>query len=654
MNPATATDVPFELQDRWQTIARPAWTSSTAVGGLLYENDNIPSTLFHTQTGGSYVNNPLVRYIGSFREFYADIEVRITIQGNQNAFGSIMVATSADPGRVANYYGYHADPRKVFMFASDPSTANMFIPFKLPTYAELPVQSLAWGRFAIFVNAPLRNASTGAPPQLSILVEARLRNAKVKFPTNRIVYQSKALLKEASKVSNGNMLSAGVKYAGAVAFKTVKNLSGAVHPLLPAALDLLPFHRPIDASNVVRAHAVDTDVFSHVTGSTMSRRMGLAPVCPMPPLVGIEDKDYSEFSNYLEMSSHVLNFDVPVATAPDAALASLSVAPHFCPMISDDTHNYFYTGPMQFTASHFTAWRGSLKYQVQINCPPGASFQMRITWDTVPLTSVHSIDSGNVSNLVVAVKGNTVVEFLVPYASRRAWAYIPANFNVDWTSSNSRYQTSGALTFTKITNVLSPYAENVVPHVSVKVSAGPDLVFANPVADVLNTIEYQSKPTPAYIVTSDVLQEDCAAFTDKLTTWKEYFMIGRDTVSTGTFGPLISPTLRYAFLAYRGSTRHVFRSATEGYVRRNPIGPFSSSRFGITHMYYDADRRVTIEVPYLAANPWSYVAEPNPTFGSETVTASSASSTELFSWTDDLQLFFPTPTPTIKVPKAYA
>lgn len=651
VNPAMSVEVPAMLQDRWQLVSRVQWNSTATFGTVLYQTDNFWTSLFHTTTSSAYANNPLVRYVNGFRQFISDIEVRITIQGTMNAYGAILVAT--DPRfSTTNWCTYMADPNKLFMMANDPGSMTYIIPYKDCVYSNVSPSRDPWGNFAIFCAGPLRNSSTTTVPTALITVEARPRNMRVKYPTNSVTYQSKTSLREATNVAMGDMLSAGAKSLGKVVFKSVKAASGVIHPLLPAALDMLPFDRPIDPSNPERAVIVDTDILSQITGSTVSRRLGLAPVAPLPSIPRPDKVDYTKYSNYGKIESIVTWGNILAATPLDQVFLTVPVTPSYTNAVTAAAPNVVVnTGPLQWLAHNHGLWRGSIKYKLYIHCPSTANTQLRITLDDAPLTTVPSQDSGNVYNMLVDVRGNSVIEFTVPYMGRTV--YTPTAPNPGWTTSQyvstglSVFDT-GFLNITKVTGTLSPFNVPVEPSFLLTACLGDDFQFAEPVGPELQeTFTYQADVKPLF--PADYVVEDAVSVTNKIDNWRDFFKMA-EARGDSNFAMRYTEKLPFVFRCARGSFRYVLKPTTELTIRSNAPGLLGTTRRGAIWGSFESNKWHSFEIPHQSARPWNYTTGLFESTNTTSFFTTGYPSFQYRSMTDDCDFFFPVACPTIIAP----
>ena len=607
INPALSIEVPAMLQDRWQLITRVAWQSTATFGQVLYQNDNFWPSLFHTTTNATFANNPLVRYVNGFRQFISDLEIRITIQGTMNSYGAILVAT--DPRfSAAHWASYMADPDKLFMMANDPGSMTYMIPYKDAVYSSINPSREAWGNFAIFCAGPLRNSSTATVPTASITIEARPRNMRVKYPTNTVTYQSKTALKEAQNVSMGDMLSAGAKSLGKVVFNTVKAASGTIHPLLPAALDLLPFDRPIDASNPERAVIIDTDIMSQISGSTVSRRLGLAPVAPLPGITRPDKIDYTDYRNYGKIESLVAWGNILNAPANDSVFLTVPVTPSYtAAVVTGSPNSTAYLGPMQWLALNHGFWRGSIKYKLYVHCPSTANLQLRIAFDDAILSTIPSQDSGNVYNMLVDVRGNSVIEFTVPYMGRTV--YTGTALNPTW-NTNSYVSAglglfdTGFLNLARVTTTLSPFNLPVEPSYVLTACLGDDFVFAEPIGpDIQAGFTYQADVKPLF--PADYVVEDMVSVTNKINSWKDFFKMAEGRADT-TFGNTYPQKLGFTFRCARGSFRYVLKPTGVMTIQSIPPGLPGSQRRGALWGSFEPGKWHSFEVPHQSLRPFSY------------------------------------------------
>lgn len=650
MNPISVQDVPTSIIDRWQTLDRIPWTGADALHSTIYDLTNPFTKLFHTTTAAAYVNAPLARYVSGFSRFRSDVEVRVTIQGNQNAYGTLVVAS--DPRKSTGLMPqYMVDPEKKFLSANDPVSTSYYLKWSEYTYMRPNDGGMnPIPRLRIFVMHPLSNASA-APVAATILIEARPRNMKVMMPTNNVTFQSAVALKEAKKVSAGDMLSAGAKSIGKVAIKTLKAASGLVHPLLPMALDLLPFDRPLDTSNLVRQVTVDSDIVSQVSGSTVSRRLGVAPFLPLPNIEPLDSDDYSKFSAYKKIWSPCSWFDVLPATAVDALIKDIPIHPcftdHTMTNVGPPASVDYYFGALQNLAYSHGAWRGTLEYRAIIACPEGANFQMRVALEQSSATNFSSSDAGNAFNLLVDVRGNTVVDFSVPFQYALPYQTVPTKL-----SRAVLYQiTPLRLVFTKVTNVVSPYATAVVPQVYVMVRGGDDFEVLLPQSAVNRSpdVEYQSAEVKP-IFGADSASGDAVSYSDKIDNWNDFYKMAFVAASPD-MRVVIPPHLANTFHSYRGAQRWVIRPTVAGFLRLNLPAITGGVRPGPFLAPLEPEKWHTFEVPYPSNQP-NQPTWYNLGYGINTTSVASTSNigaTQFVSFCDDLQLFRPVRGPIMRV-----
>ena len=657
INPLAIRDVPQDIQDRWQTIARVDWNDTHPVHTLLAEFASPFAALFHTKTNATYVNAPLARYVSAFLAFRSDIEYKFTIQGNSNAYGGIKICQGFDRRQygsvgIAGAYGsYDTDPSKVYMNANDPGSTSVFSPWTEPIYLSpsdsiLPPVPI----LRIFVAAPLRNASAPAGVACQILVEARPRNMKVQRPSNIVVFQSKEALAEAKKVTDtGNMLATGAKSLGKVAFKAIKAGAGAINPLIPMALDLLPFDRPVDASNVVRQVPVQSDVFSQVSGSTVSRRLGNAPVAPLPALPRPDMDDFASFDKYKKIWSSQAFFNIPSSTAVDTVIASVPIAPSYTQHqrnLTTPNRTQFDFGPLQWLAQSHGAWRGTLEYRLMVYMPTGANAQLRITRDSFSNTNFSSADAGNQFNLLVDLKGNTVIDFSVPYSTQNfPYCPIPARPALSAFTTSSFFQRD-FLHFTLATRVVGPFTEQIIPYCELLVRGGDDFEVLLPQTAITPTgVTFQAEIKPLFA--ADVVVADAVSVVDKVNSWTDFYKMGYAVLSAN-LTIQIPNHMRYTFTHFRGSQRVMVIPTATGLLRME-LPCAGGSREGPAMTYLKNGEIQTFEMPYNQFAAW-VPTRYNNGYGVHAFRYTATISTETIrSFTDDLQLFFPAVGPKVDI-----
>lgn len=630
--------------------------------------EDIPELLVHAVTSSSFANNLLARWLGSFTSYRADVEVRVTLTGGLNSYGLLMVTVDPNTQNVVTAApAATGDPEKTFMFASDPMSTTVLMRYKSPY--PTPVSSTdhdVWGALVIYAMSPLQNSSSSTVPPVTVTVEARFRNMWVGFPTNAVTFQSKQMLAESKKVAKDGPLATGLKTAGKVVFKTLKTAAGAINPLLPAVLDLLPFNKPIVDNNFQRVILSNADPFCQTNGGSNAIRIGMAPISPAPPICRPDGKDYGLFENYLAIESYVNSTSVLAATSVDTPFLKVPVSPVFGYTYAVSTNSYLAAGPLQFASTFCAKWRGSIKYKVFVCAPTGCCFQLRVALERLNQSTIPSADAGNIVNTLVNVNGSTIFEFVVPFQNKKPYAYIPPNpaaFN--WTATSASTSgdrenlmdaTSGVLHFTKVTQPSQPYNSTVTPYITVLACAGPDFVLANPVGQ--GTVTYQSDTQ--LIAPAEIASEDSFATPEKLVSWYQLFSRYKELTSlqsggATTVGRYCYPEITRGFQYYRASVRVAFRASADGtvyYKTQWEPSTYSSRVSGPLFKYYSG-QDICLELPWIFSAP--YMDTTISSARAEEVYYFSAGVPALWasSYADDLQLYFPRFPPVLQYVTTY-
>lgn len=678
INPAQAKLVPESVQSRWQEVVRLNWTDANPDNSTLWHKQNFFTDLFHSISGGASVHNLLRTYKDLYRSFKSDVEIRVTIQGGFANYGMLMIA-SCPRGSSPNIATYMADPKKIFLSTNDPGTATYILTQKRFSYLDTQnVDNWAWGRFGIFVLASLKNSAGSAVQPVTILVEARPHNMKVKIPTCQIPgpaapsgkessnlenssnpgikLESSSAIEEAKRVAEKGMLAAGARSLGRVAIKAAKPILNAVHPILPTVLDMLPFSRPIDTSNLYRSVEVSSDVFTQVNGSTVSRRAGLAPTSPLPALPQVDGKDYSRYENYFGIESLVSNFYFTASVPTDQVVGSFPVTPIYTGARERDTDNNLKVapGPMQWGSFFHGFWRGGLKYKLLVTAPTGSSMVMRVTHDRFPLTAVNSKDAGNTHNAVFDIQGSHVFEFETLYSGDTP--YLPMAPHPEYTSwpSNARPKfCDGFINLSMVTPPRGPMGNPITVTVTVLVSAGQNFELGLPLTcQPVAGVTYEGKS----LFDGQAVAENGMSLVEKIDNWRDFYKMGV-AISSPDLKYWIPSELAYTFNAVRGSQRRKIKAVgSDAGLRIMSPTPGGHTRVGPLVLTLSKDRPETLELAYPYTEPYvrtDRLYNPPPDHSWFEYHCQNLSNEQVVSFTDDIQLFWPTAPPMLKMAPPY-
>jgi len=150
---------------------------------------------------------------------------------------------------------------------------------------------------------------------------------------------------------------------------------------------------------------------------------------------------------------------------------------------------------LSYTSSMFRAWRGSIRYDVQITCSNFHSGRLRIAFhpgnEVTPSSRTHS----NCINRVIDIQNETDFSFTIPYISDMPWSRV---FTSHVDALNDRGMT-GFLVF-EVINELTHSSDPVPPvFINVWTSAGPDFQLAYPSTFVMT--DRIVLPTPPVALT---------------------------------------------------------------------------------------------------------------------------------------------------------
>lgn len=581
-----------------------------------------------------------------------------------------------------NMAGYMADPKKIFLSTNDPGTATYILTQKRFSYIDTQnIDSWAWGRFCIFVVAPLRNAAGSTVQPVTVLVEARPHNMKVKIPTCQIPgpsapaskedpeledveepgvkLESSSAIEEAKRVAEKGMLAAGARSLGRVVVRAAKPFLNAVHPMLPTVLDMLPFSRPIDTSNLYRSVDVSSDIFSQVNGSTVSRRAGLAPTSPLPALPDVDGKDYSRYENYFSIDSYVGSYTFSVSTAQDQVVGSFPVTPAYTSSYERDTNTndlLVSVGPMQWGAHFHAFWRGSLKYKLLVTAPTGSSMIMRVTHDRFPLATVHSKDAGNTHNAVFDIQGSHVFEFETLFSGDTPYLPMPPHpEHTSWPTNARPKFCDGFINLSMVTPPRAPMGNPITVTVTVLVSAGQNFEFGLPLTCVARDgVTYEGKS----LFEGETVAENGMSLVEKIDNWRDFYKMGVP-LNAPNLNYWIPPELTYTFNAVRGSQRRKIKALASDtglyvlaptFTGHKRVGPYITT--------LSKDRFETLEFPYPYVEPYVrtdlvYNPPPDHSWFKFDVPLSGLDPNQVVSFTDDIQLFWPTAPPVLRMKPPY-
>lgn len=651
-SPYSEIRAPDSIFSQWQLVTRGSWVSSTAAGNKLYSGTSFVSNLFHTTTSSNYVNAPVARYLSAYRGFRANVEVRVTIHGGFNMSGALMITCSPDanPTLGDSMYCASSDPDKIILSAQDPNSAVYTVRFRSPKYAVIPVANNdPWGNMQIWILSPLLNAAATTTTTINYTIESRFSDVKLYGPNHFVAYQSAVQYKESKHVARtGDSLVPALGKVAKAGWKAVKSASGAINPILPSVLDLLPFSRPIDTSTVQRVTTVTPDVNIQTNSASSARRLGYAPTTPMPQLENPDSLDYTEFANYAAIPGLIYSSGLGPTATPDDVLFSIPVTPSYCHSTFDATYRYGHLTPLSMTALRSLFWRGSLRYNIRIFAPSGSSFAMRVVWIPAAVTgvptSISSADVGSLINTVINVTGDTSVDIVVPY-SHEAPA-IPTYSNPGLASVPNDFLCAGYLLFSYVTAPVNQYNISVGPAISVFASGGPDLQFFGSRATVPNMV-YQgdvTKSTVDYIAPASPMQIDGYFGVDSLSNWRDWLQIYRSVPSNAYMGALdwsnlAPPYASQLFKYYRGAQRVKFKAGASGVVNWKIYSSGSPSiSGGDTVINYDGNENVVLELPFLGDSPWQSTTSPQGYTLGYMFTAGCPANFDVAA-ADDIQLF---------------
>lgn len=272
---------------------------------------------------------------------------------------------------------------------------------------------------------------------------------------------------------------------------------------------------------------------------------------------------------------------------------------------------------------------------------------MRVALEQSSATNFASSDAGNAFNLLVDVRGNTVVDFSVPFQHTMPYMCIPTKLS----RVVLRQITPLRLVFTKVTDVVSPFATAVVPQVYVMIRGGDDFEVLLPQSAISRSpdVVYQSAEVKP-IFGADSASGDAVSYSDKIDNWNDFYKMAFPAASSD-MRVVIPDHLLNTFHSYRGSQRWIINPTVSGLLRQNLPALGGGTRPGPFLAPLEAGKWHTYEVPYPSNEP-NQPTWYNLGYGvnsTSVISTSNIGATQLVSFCDDLQLFRPCRGPNIRV-----
>jgi len=440
MDPYMKVDYTTSSMCRQYSIPSFSWSGASAQNTILgtWKFPDLLLTFPH-----------ILDMIGDFRYFKASVKVQIRINGTINLAGA--VACCYQPCRSTTDDAQYTD-----MFtACNNSVAlisaqkNTTLEIELPWTAPIDSMDLTEtfsnysgiiGGITLFVLVPLTTTTSSATPTLMITASANFvdpqlmgytQSGYTDFEDDGFISEGKeAVEKSKSGIISGTAMDISRVAARFVGVPMVGEYAAPVASVLKTAskwLSWFGLDKPNDLRAITRTTGTFDDGWSFGKGLDLTNQLSFDPAAEVANNYDIYGcANYDSFQNYKLLPSLLSTVGFNATANIGDIITSYPVNPMDCKRYGTTPGVITYvTTHLMNLAQYHTFWRGSIKFRIDIFCSAFVSFRLQFLW--IPANTVASIPdsvSGDLINMIVDVRGDTTVEFSIPYMKQKLWTRV--------------------------------------------------------------------------------------------------------------------------------------------------------------------------------------------------------------------------------------
>jgi len=441
--------------------------------------------------------NPFVAStLSNFAYFRADVEVHVRMNTNAMYAGALMVTASPSDefDTVKNFQQARSWLKPVVVSAQSQSTAIISLPWVRPERflesTDFTVGELVSWQAYVDVLSPLVNSSPSGSESILVDIQARFVNAKVFWPIApagplpmRVIRQESARMKP-SRMSNrmsaatqpttrnliapyspAPAISAVTSQATSAVNSTTSTITNVIDSVMDPIEDVLGAVQPLLQMGGLIASFFDkpeineeiTRVYN-VTGANMCT---------------VDTKDVSlpltlYSTSYLSTDEKTIPDGGPWKLVDMVMRPSLAAQWNFKADQPACVLPYNAPGtPFSFVCALHKFWRASMRYQLRFFCSTFTSARFLIVYTPAAVPADNEIT--NTVSRLIDVRGDTVVEFTVPFVSQTD--FVPLT------------EAPGSIQVTLYNDIVNgDVSTEPAINMVVFVATGPDAQFQMPVA----------------------------------------------------------------------------------------------------------------------------------------------------------------------------
>jgi len=355
----------------------------------------------------------------------------------------------------------------------------------------------ALGLVTISLLNPLRLASGGSVNPVNIAVFASFRNPKVSgygyFPLLNPPVEPHSLdvAGEAQNRAAGSITGpeATSLFSPSVVTGTVDTLASLVKSIAPVAQFAMSMglSKPPNTSTPVPALLDDFRDLNYGHGVNSATKFALHPGAGLgtPSMNGLKKNKISEF---IGKPAFLKSTEIDKTDAVDTSLMRFIVHPS----LSAYEDGVFSPTPLAYASQSFKRWRGGMKFRFEFITSQFVTARVRLThWPSPTMPASIETYAGDAVSTVVDIRGDTVVDFTVPYISPFPYqpcrGYVHANADTGWTSLPNAEENS-FITLSLVNAMQQPdFSGTACIYVNVYVSAAEDFVFGGLIDPAVRT-----------------------------------------------------------------------------------------------------------------------------------------------------------------------
>jgi len=661
---------PTQLMERVFNIGDFTWSTTDATGPGPFQVF-YPFALLAIQ--------PLIDDVLSYYQYIkTDMEIQFRLQTTQFYQGSLMFTAvpfdySLNVPLSTSIYS-RSWQRPVILSAQCEDSVILKLPWLRPTRFETPAYLQVAGQYPwtvmVDILTPLRVANASAPNLVTVQVVARFVNPHLIWPIpppGSFEKEMRLNPKKQSKSSSADKIAPARGVAQRVhvprgssnpvdqAKSTIGTASSSAMGTVVSSID--------SVANTVMSVLDSISPLAELAGLFLdkpqmpdeSARMFIAPATNFVAS-DVRDQGYS-LSLYKTAYMGTNTDTLPESSDVSWLAIAMRPALHFVDSLQNSTPNnvrtYFShptTTPFGWAISSHLFWRGSVRYHINFYASTFVSGRILIVYSPPSVGVITTIN--NTISRLVAIKGDTTVEFTIPFVSQTDFqpVYYP---NVGGTFSGT-----GVLTFSVYGVITSADSStDATIDYAVWTAASPDAQFMQPLASPLYQlsnlsldVRKQADICKAFQNTFPPYVDGCEYLTDSgyvaseisrspMDVLKRYQFYAANlppnTVLPGLYVPdssTLGYQIRTAFLYQRGGVNYkvfpTYTNQTDIIAPANiaaakwtlsPYWPFNSgdvptnSATGLPYLTVgQSDSEIDISVPYTNQYPFVYTNETLP------------------------------------------